>query len=446
MARLLELHPRVRGRGGRARGLHRRRRRGTTPSCVRAGLDPVRRARLGGALARVSPAGLDRAAVDRPALGGASRDATTVVIDPGRAFGTGHPTTRLCLGLLVELDRGSLLDIGCGSGVLSVAGASSASSPSSLDREAAAVEAARRNAARNEVTIDVRRGDALEADLPSADLASNIDLRSVDVLAARLDAATLVTAGYFHFRMPRAPGFAHRERRIDGVGRRSVRTTVDFRPCGDVFGPFLGCKVSQADAQALRERLLADGHEEGTGTAEIAVVNGCCVTNEAVAKSRQAAARAARTHRGSTSRLRREPRRRCARDAAGQRLRDSGDTGANARARRPRRRSDRLRPGRGGPRSRSRLRQGAGRLQLLVQLLCDPWSAAARGAGAPPRCSPRSKRARQGHREVVLTGINLGCCSRPRPASPSRASCGKRARRPPRAAPALVDRDQPRLG
>jgi threonylcarbamoyladenosine tRNA methylthiotransferase MtaB len=58
---------------------------------------------------------------------------------------------------------------------------------------------------------------------------------------------------------------------------------------------FLGCKVSHLDAQSVRERLLADGHEEGSG--DVAVVNTCCVTNEAVSKSRQAAARAARTHR-----------------------------------------------------------------------------------------------------------------------------------------------------
>lgn len=146
-------------------------------------------------------------------------DATTVVIDPGRAFGTGsHPTTRLCLGLLVDLDPGSLLDIGCGSGVLSVAAAKLGYEPVvALDREAAAVEAARRNAERNGVTIDVRRGDGLEADLPPADLVlANIDLASVDALVQRLDAATLVTAGYFHSRMPTAPGFVHRERRIDG--------------------------------------------------------------------------------------------------------------------------------------------------------------------------------------------------------------------------------------
>src|SRR4051794_802740 len=60
---------------------------------------------------------------------------------------------------------------------------------------------------------------------------------------------------------------------------------------------FLGCKVSQTDAQEIRERLLADGHSEQDTGAQIAVVNTCCVTHEAVRKSRHAAARAARTHR-----------------------------------------------------------------------------------------------------------------------------------------------------
>jgi threonylcarbamoyladenosine tRNA methylthiotransferase MtaB len=61
---------------------------------------------------------------------------------------------------------------------------------------------------------------------------------------------------------------------------------------------FLGCKISHTDAQEVRERLLADGHlERGRDEgAEVAVVNTCCVTHEAVRKSRQAAARAARTH------------------------------------------------------------------------------------------------------------------------------------------------------
>src|SRR5919197_42643 len=60
---------------------------------------------------------------------------------------------------------------------------------------------------------------------------------------------------------------------------------------------FLGCKVSHADAHAVRERLLADGHEERAGGADVAVLNTCCVTHEALRKSRHAASRAARSHR-----------------------------------------------------------------------------------------------------------------------------------------------------
>jgi threonylcarbamoyladenosine tRNA methylthiotransferase MtaB len=60
---------------------------------------------------------------------------------------------------------------------------------------------------------------------------------------------------------------------------------------------FLGCKVSHADGQALRERLLADGHVESAHAADVAVLNTCCVTHEALRKSRHAASRAARTHR-----------------------------------------------------------------------------------------------------------------------------------------------------
>jgi len=61
---------------------------------------------------------------------------------------------------------------------------------------------------------------------------------------------------------------------------------------------FLGCKVSHTDAQDVRERLLGGGHVERSHDlgADVAVVNTCCVTHEAVRKSRQAATRAARTH------------------------------------------------------------------------------------------------------------------------------------------------------
>ena len=53
---------------------------------------------------------------------------------------------------------------------------------------------------------------------------------------------------------------------------------------------FLGCKVSHTDAHAVREALVAGGHEEVAGKdgGDVAVVNACCVTHESVSKSRQA--------------------------------------------------------------------------------------------------------------------------------------------------------------
>ena len=57
---------------------------------------------------------------------------------------------------------------------------------------------------------------------------------------------------------------------------------------------FLGCKVSQTDAQELREELARRGHSEHAARPDVTVVNTCCVTHEAVRKSRQAARRAAR--------------------------------------------------------------------------------------------------------------------------------------------------------
>jgi threonylcarbamoyladenosine tRNA methylthiotransferase MtaB len=51
---------------------------------------------------------------------------------------------------------------------------------------------------------------------------------------------------------------------------------------------FLGCKISHTDVQGIRERLLAGGLEETGEIGTVHVVNTCCVTNEAVAKSRKA--------------------------------------------------------------------------------------------------------------------------------------------------------------
>ena len=80
---------------------------------------------------------------------------------------------------------------------------------------------------------------------------------------------------------------------------------------------FLGCKVSYADAQAVRERLLGDGHVESQGAGDVAVVNTCCVTHEAVSKSRQAVSRAAKSARPRVRHgVRRESRRRVRRGGA----------------------------------------------------------------------------------------------------------------------------------
>jgi ribosomal protein L11 methyltransferase len=143
-------------------------------------------------------------------------DTIAVVIDPGRAFGTGaHATTRLCLELLLDLPRGSVLDVGCGSGVLSIAAARLGFGPvTAVDHEAAAVEATRANAAANGVDLTVRRLDALTEPLPAAHVAlANIALDAVHALGPRLAADYVVTSGYLEGEAPALAGFRRVDRR-----------------------------------------------------------------------------------------------------------------------------------------------------------------------------------------------------------------------------------------
>jgi ribosomal protein L11 methyltransferase len=83
-----------------------------------------------------------------------------IVLDPGLAFGTGsHPTTRLCLGWLERTLRGgeTVIDYGCGSGILAIAAARlGASRVTGIDIDAQALRATRDNAKRNRVDVDVR--------------------------------------------------------------------------------------------------------------------------------------------------------------------------------------------------------------------------------------------------------------------------------------------------
>ena len=143
-------------------------------------------------------------------------DLLAVVIDPGRAFGTGaHPTTQLCLELLQELapsDR------------CSTSAADPAFSRSrrallghrpvlGVDIEAASIEATRENAARNGVDVEARLVEPGRR-LPDADAAvANISIDAVNGLAAQLRVCLLVTSGYLASERPVLPGSMHEARR-----------------------------------------------------------------------------------------------------------------------------------------------------------------------------------------------------------------------------------------
>ena len=138
-------------------------------------------------------------------------DALAVVIDPGRAFGTGaHPTTQLCLELLQELEPGSLLDVGCGSGVLSVARRAARLRAGARRRHRGAVDrgdarecrAERRRARR--AARGRRRARSRRRGRPSRTSRST---RS-QALPGRIDAQVLLTSGYFPRSSPSSPATA----------------------------------------------------------------------------------------------------------------------------------------------------------------------------------------------------------------------------------------------
>ncbi len=174
---------------------------------------------------------------------------------------------------------------------------------------------------------------------------------------------------------------------------------------------FLGCKVSHTDAHAVREALLADGHEEVADAADVAVVNGCCVTHEAVRKTRHAAARAARAHgrvyvTGCAANLRGDAFANLPDNVrvVAQRSEETpaavaGDVGAigcvQADAR-----LDRVR-------AFVKVQDGCSFSCnfCVVPLVRGP----SRSRSAAAVLSEVAKRVAQGHREIVLTGINLGC-------------------------------------
>lgn len=94
-------------------------------------------------------------------------DDLMIVLDPGQAFGTGdHPTTRLCLQLMERLPVAGrrVLDLGCGTGILSIAASRmGAADVTAVDIDPIAVEVAKENAANNGVHFSVSVSDGLGA-------------------------------------------------------------------------------------------------------------------------------------------------------------------------------------------------------------------------------------------------------------------------------------------
>jgi ribosomal protein L11 methyltransferase len=119
--------------------------------------------------------------------------AINIVLDPGLAFGTGsHPTTRLCLRWLDDNLKGgeSVLDYGCGSGILAIAAMKlGASRAIGVDVDPQAVQASRDNAAANQVTAQFFLPD--DAPQQQADVVvANILTNPLRMLAPLLAGAT----------------------------------------------------------------------------------------------------------------------------------------------------------------------------------------------------------------------------------------------------------------
>ena len=158
-----------------------------------------------------------------------------VVVDPGRAFGTGgHPTTRLCLALLVALEEageasGPIADWGTGSGVLGIAAAKLGWSPiTGCDRELASLETAQANAEANDVEMSIERIDVREGPPPvEPSVVANLTGNLLIDCAAHLTSAgeapsTLICSGMLESEVDEVvaaftpTGLGESERRIEG--------------------------------------------------------------------------------------------------------------------------------------------------------------------------------------------------------------------------------------
>ena len=112
--------------------------------------------------------------------------AINIRLDPGLAFGTGsHPTTALCLDWMAheDLNHQSVIDYGCGSGILSIAAAKlGAKQVFGVDIDPQAVDASLENSRRN----------GIKPDLLHISLSSKLDIDKVDLLIANILSGPLV--------------------------------------------------------------------------------------------------------------------------------------------------------------------------------------------------------------------------------------------------------------
>lgn len=132
-------------------------------------------------------------------------DAVNISLDPGAAFGTGsHPTTRMCLQWLEEnlvpVAHSSVLDYGCGSGILAIAAMKlGAAHAIGVDIDRQAIDAARYNARQNAVAIEFSTTDKIldaVADITVANILANPLKMLAPLLAAHTrEGGSLVLAG-----------------------------------------------------------------------------------------------------------------------------------------------------------------------------------------------------------------------------------------------------------
>jgi ribosomal protein L11 methyltransferase len=173
----------------------------------------------------------------------------TLVLDPGRAFGSGHhATTTLCLELLDELDLAGreVADVGCGTGVLAIAAAARGGRVLAVDLDPDAVEVTLDNARRNGVEVEARVGSVGALPGPVDVVVANLVTDVIVSLAPELVAATgstLIASGITAER---------RERALTALRRAGL--TIDEVRDRDGWVALVGTPADGGDDEVARDR------------------------------------------------------------------------------------------------------------------------------------------------------------------------------------------------